>query len=273
MLIRRIVTLVAAAVLCCGIGAAPTLADTSTVNVTSGGGWVGLSGSVRGSTSQKTGTAKGSTGSASTPAELAASVKQTVNLAICLIENQTLDVATGRCNVPPPGTPTPATPPKPSRAAVETVAISLIAQLNIPDPSLKLGPEPSNNEWNMAVVGLPVWLWTSEAASRRISVTRSGYTFTLTGRRTKVTYDPGDSTGTITCTATTPYPGASAAGKPSPTCGHTYQRPSIPGTYRVTARASWTVHWTALGYSGDVPLQVTSQRDVRVGELQSIRVA
>lgn len=173
-----------------------------------------------------------------------------------------------------PDGPAPAAPAAgPSYADVRAEVYSLLVRLGVPEPSIRLGPEPSANEWNMAVVGLPVWAWADEGTSRSASVTEFGYTFTLNAHRDAVVFDFGEGTAAISCSATAVYPGGSAAGLASPTCGHTYQRPSLPaGSFTVTARARWTVAWSALGYSGTIPLQLSSRRSVRVGELQSVRV-
>lgn len=53
-----------------------------------------------------------------------------------------------------------ATPARPSKAEVEATVRSLAGELRMPVPSIVIGPDPAANEWNMAVVGLPVWLWT-----------------------------------------------------------------------------------------------------------------
>lgn len=55
--------------------------------------------------------------------------------------------------------------PKPSRESVEQMVHSLSASLKVPAPTIQLGPEPSVNEWNMPVVGLPIWLWTDTPRS------------------------------------------------------------------------------------------------------------
>lgn len=166
-----------------------------------------------------------------------------------------------------------AAPAPPTFAETEAMVTRVLVQLEVPRPAIRIGPDPSVNEWNMAVVGYPLWLWTDEPAARAASVSAFGYTFDLSATRDSVTYDLGDGSAPVTCTATTPYPGGAAVvGVPSPTCGHTYVRPSLPaGTYLVRATARWTVSWSALGHSGTLPMPLTAMRRVPVGELQSIR--
>lgn len=170
----------------------------------------------------------------------------------------------------PPDAPGPAAP---SFAQAENMARSLQVVLNLDSPDIHIGPEPAANEWNMAVVGYPLWLWTTEATSRTATVTRYGYTFTLSARRTGVVFNMGDGTPSFTCATTTPYPGETAIGVSSPDCGHRYATPSLPtGTFSVRATAVWVVDWSMGTFSGSLPLRLSQARSVRVGELQSIQV-
>lgn len=163
--------------------------------------------------------------------------------------------------------------PAPTFAETEAMVTRVLVQLEVPKPSIRLGPDPAVNEWNIAVVGHPLWLWTDEPATRSATVSAYGYDFDLSARRDSVTFDPGDGSAAITCASATPYPGGAAVvGQRSPDCGHVYTRPSLPaGSYVVRATARWTVSWSALGYSGTLPMPLTSMRRVPVGELQSIR--
>ena len=187
-------------------------------------------------------------------------------------------LSTGVC-FEAPGTPAPVAAASPSASAtwpsysqVEQVARQVVVQLRIPDPEIRLGPDPSVNEWNMAVIGLPVWVWTTEPATRSASLSVGGYDFRLSARRTAVAFDFGDGTPALRCTQMAAYPGPDSAGLASPCCGHTFTRPSLPtGAFTMTARAEWHVEWSAMGYSGTLPLRATAQRPVRVGELQSLR--
>ena len=174
----------------------------------------------------------------------------------------------------PPNTPQPSddTATKLTQAQVAALVTHLVVQLQLPHPHTQIGPDPSLNEWNMAVVGYPLWLWTTEPTTRTATLTVSGHTFTLNAHRTTTDFNLGDGT-TITCTNTTPWPDQPTLGQPSPTCGHTYTHPSLPaGTYTITTTAHWTVHWTALNYTGDLTLPLTTTRTIRVGELQSLRI-
>ncbi len=165
--------------------------------------------------------------------------------------------------------------PRPSRSQVQTLVKTVIAKMQVPKPTIQVGPDPSVNEWKMAVVGYPLWLWTSEAPTQSTTTTEAGITLTLNATRTAVTFDMGDGSAPLTCATATPYrkPASMDHPEPSPDCGYVYQRPSLPTrSYTVTASAQWTVAWTGAGYSGTLPLQLTAQRPLPVGELQSVRV-
>ncbi len=182
-------------------------------------------------------------------------------------------LSTTGCN--PTDTPTtPTRPTAPTRADAETIARTLISRLQLPTPTIQIGPDPSLNKWNMAIVGVPYWIWTDTPTTLTTQVTGYGITITLNATRTHLTIAPGDGT-TLTCTTTTPYPPTTPVGAASPTCGHTYTWPSRTqaapqGTYPLTITAHWNIHWTALGYTGDLPLTTTDTRNLPVTELHAL---
>ncbi|WP_052462551.1 hypothetical protein [Nigerium massiliense] len=142
--------------------------------------------------------------------------------------------------------------------------------LYLPDPEIKVAPDPSVNEWNMAVVGYPLWLWVPTADSVESSATNDGLTFDMTATRKSVTFDMGDGS-TVTCEEMTPFDDSVEPGTPSPTCGYVYQKPSLPNeNYTVRATTEWTVRWSSMGFSGDLPGTTTSTTTIPVGELQSV---
>ena len=169
---------------------------------------------------------------------------------------------------------TPTRPATPTRADAEAIARTLISRLQLPEPQPHLGPDPSLNEWNMAVVGVPYWIWTDTPTTLTTRVTGYGITITLNATRTHLTLTPGDGT-THTCTTTTPYPTTAAIGATSPTCGHTYTWPSRTkttphGTYPLSLTAHWNIHWTALGHTGTIPTTTTATHDLPVTELHAL---
>lgn len=159
----------------------------------------------------------------------------------------------------------------PSRADVERLVRGLAATLEVPEPTIRLGPEPSVNEWDMAVVGLPVWLWTEVPRSVSSTNTGSGMTISLTASLDRLVFDLGDGSQ-VACGQWTAYVPANA-GEVSPTCGYVYQKPSPPqADYTLMATAEWTAQWSAMGYSGTLPLRSSATRSVAVGELQAVVV-
>lgn len=157
-------------------------------------------------------------------------------------------------------------------AIAQAVARQATLSLELPEPTIKLGPDPSVNKWDMAVVGFPLWVWTEDPDSVSATVTENGITINIQATRDNVTFDFGDG-ATLTCTTMSPLPSSYEAGDPSPTCGHTYEAPSLPkGDYTITATARWTFAWSALGYSGTLPGEVTATRSVPVGELQAVLI-
>lgn len=168
---------------------------------------------------------------------------------------------------PPPGQPA-----RPPRQGAEAVAREVVARLQLPPANPQVGPDPSWNEWNMAVVGHPLWLWVDGQNTLASSNSAYGIDVTLTASHERTTFAMGDGT-TVTCASTQPYPrGAVEAGTPSPVCGHTYQKAPQHGTYLVSATTHWRVAWSAAGYTGTLSTTMTASRDLPVGELQAVVV-
>lgn len=172
------------------------------------------------------------------------------------------------CSAPLPGEA--ARPAPPTRAEVESVARSLLGRLQIPEATPFVGPDPSVNEWGMAVVGYPLWLWTPDMAPFSTTVSGQGLSIAMSAQPVATTFSMGDGRS-VTCATTQPYPAGTVPGTPSPVCGHVYETPSLPGgTYTVTATTQWSVAWSALGYSGTLPVSRTASRSLPVGELQAV---
>ena len=143
--------------------------------------------------------------------------------------------------------------------------------LRLPDPTPRFGPDPSVNEWNMLVVGYPIWLWTDRPVRVSATATHDGLTMSLTAEWTSTRFEMGDGHG-LTCADTTPYPRRpDRYGVGSPTCGYVYQERSGPGRgYTVTATTRWLVTWSAGGRSGALTTGYTGQRSLPIGELQAL---
>ncbi|MDN5571229.1 MAG: hypothetical protein L0G22_08255 [Propionibacteriaceae bacterium] len=171
-----------------------------------------------------------------------------------------------------PAAPVASQPVAPPAAVVRSLAREAVLTMELPSPEVRVGPDPSVNEWDMAVVGYPLWLWTETAASVEASTTQYGITIVMSAVRDRVVFDMGDG-NTMTCRGMSRLPGGTKAGTPSPDCGYAYSWPSLPeGDYTVTATSQWSVTWSALGYSGTVPVEVSATRELPVGELQAVIV-
>lgn len=165
---------------------------------------------------------------------------------------------------------------KPSLArlarSLSQVARTLIVKLQLPDPTPRFGPDPSVNEWKMAAVGYPLWLWTDGPTAVSSRVRAYGITFTLRADWQSTTFDMGDG-HQVTCTRTLVYPTTTKPGRKSPSCGYTYLTSSLPkGNYTVTATTNWRISWSALGQSGSVPGSHSGQWSLPVGELNALVV-
>lgn len=150
------------------------------------------------------------------------------------------------------------------------IATSLAVQLHLPDTTPIFGPDPNNNEWKMLTVGFPVWLTTQGPRHKATSASAQGITFRLTADLQSTTFAMGDGSQ-VTCTAMTPFTASSKAGSASPTCGHTYTKPSLPkGSYTVTATANWLINWSVDGFSGSFPMSYSDSAQLAIGELQAL---
>ncbi len=165
---------------------------------------------------------------------------------------------------------------KPSQAkligSLSQVARTLIVKLQLPDPTPRFGPDPSVNEWKMAAVGYPLWLWTDGPRTVSSRVRAYGVTFTLRADWLSTTFDMGDG-HRVTCARTLVYPSSTKPGRKSPACGYTYLTSSLPrGNYTVTATTNWRINWSALGQSGSLPGSHAGQWSLPVGELNALVV-
>lgn len=169
-----------------------------------------------------------------------------------------------------------ATPP----AGIDAVAVELaqqaVAEMQMDAASINLAPRRGT----MAVVGIPVWIWTTKTAQtwgpQTRTVAAEGVSVTATGHVSSLTIETGDG-ASVSCPdggeAYTTADGASAA----PECGHTYTVPStgqIGGVYRLRATSVWSVTWTATpgGDAGAMAFTFTDALDLAVGTAQALVV-
>ncbi len=176
-------------------------------------------------------------------------------------------------NIRPAGNPAdpakPAAPPAPVVSPQQAAYIAS-ARLRLTAPKPVIGPPPSINRWKMAAVGYPMWLW-AEGNLDPAPVADSVYDLgvSLDARLVKVVYEMGDG-HKVTCTdVSRRWNAGVAAAAPSPVCGYTYQRPSLPeGEYTITANAVWAVDWSVNNTTGTIPFYQSASTQLPVGELQ-----
>ena len=167
----------------------------------------------------------------------------------------------------------PAAPGQPAAAPAlspQEVAYIATARLRLTPPKPMIGPPPEINEWDMAAVGYPLWLWAEgnlDPAPVSDSVLDIGVS--LDAHLVKVVFDMGDG-HKVSCTDLgTKWTRAVKPSTESPSCGYTYTRPSLPaGSYTVTADAVWAVDWNINGTTGTIPLFQSASTEIPVGELQ-----
>ena len=152
----------------------------------------------------------------------------------------------------------------------EQAAWVAIARLRLTPPKPGIGPSPDLNEWHIAAVGYPYWLWAEGNLNPApVSTTVGPLTVRLQAHLASTTFDLGDGTS-LTCTdLTRRWTPAVAPGAASPACGHTYTQPSLPdGRYTITAHSTWAVDWSVNGVGGTIPLYQDAATTLPVGELQ-----
>jgi hypothetical protein len=152
------------------------------------------------------------------------------------------------------------------------VARRLVARIRLPDPAPQFGPDPEVNEWRMAAVGFPLWLWTAGPGVVTDRVRAFGVSFVLRARWVSSRFEMGDG-HSVVCRRMQPYRSGVRPGRAAPDCGYVYGRASLPGgSFTVRATTNWRIGWSALGVSGTMPASVTGTRELPVGELNALVV-
>ena len=148
------------------------------------------------------------------------------------------------------------------------LAAQAVARLSVPAPAIMISPHPSDNQWGVSAVGLPLWVWADDPGPLTATVTEQGINIVMQANRGSVQFDWGDATSSV-CNQMRPRPANLDPLTPSPDCGHTYLR---RGDYTITATAGWAVTWQALGQSGTLPLSSSATSAIPVREFQSLVV-
>lgn len=129
-------------------------------------------------------------------------------------------------------------------------------------------------------VGIETWMWIENSKDKTargpqsVTAEAGGVSVTLDAMLLYVDYDMGDG-NKKRCRPTGLRYSTQVGRKPSPDCGYVYEKMSPDegkGTYRITSTAHWEVSWTGAGQSGVIPMETTSTRGLRVGEIQVLNV-
>jgi hypothetical protein len=159
---------------------------------------------------------------------------------------------------------------QPNRITAGQAAAIAVARLKLPTIAPGIGPSPDLNQWNMAAVGYPLWLWADGPTHvGPISDSVAGLSVSLDAEVSSLTFRMGDG-HMVTCAGTGhPWTTAVEPGTQSPDCGYAYSEPSLPDdAYTVAAIANWAVTWTSNGQSGVINVPVVDTTQLPVGELQ-----
>lgn len=169
----------------------------------------------------------------------------------------------------------PAPPDPVTQADAEAAARRVLASIGLEAIDLGMQPRGDTTE-RIGFVGWETWLWADSPSDKQwgpvtASATDSGIAVTLTAGASRVQWDMGDGE-TVSCGRGTAWSSARTQGGKnvaSPDCGYVYLE---DGRYTVTATSTWSVDWSATGFTGTLPLQLSRSADVIVGELQSVSV-
>ena len=144
----------------------------------------------------------------------------------------------------------PAEPVEPVAGLPEIVSQASL-ELGVPTPVVRLGPDPSWNQWKLLAVGLPIWLWTEGVQPQSAATSAEGIDIQMQAAPGGATVDWGDGT-VIWCATMTSKTRYTDPLLMSPDCGHKYEH---PGDYTITVTQQWIVDWAALDQKGQLQLQ------------------
>jgi hypothetical protein len=158
----------------------------------------------------------------------------------------------------------------PIRITAGQAAAIAVARLQLPRIPPGIGPSPDINQWNMAAVGYPLWLWADGPTHvGPISDSVAGLSVSLEAEVSSLTFRMGDGHVVRCAGSGHPWTAAVQPGTKSPNCGYSYAKPSLPDSaYTVAAIANWAVTWTSNGQSGGINVPAVDATALPVGELQ-----
>ncbi|WP_410633808.1 hypothetical protein [Amycolatopsis sp. cmx-4-83] len=151
------------------------------------------------------------------------------------------------------------------------LAEQAIAEMGLSAPDIRLAPPASSPRG--ATIGFPVWMWTERREETTGPVTRTAsagpITVTATATLGGIDWSMGDG-ATVRCAG----PGTAftddRAGRPSPSCGHSYRDLVPGGTAAVDATSRWEIRWSGGGQSAFKTLALTSSARLAVREIRTL---
>lgn len=170
----------------------------------------------------------------------------------------------------------PAAPEEAVTAAdAEAAARQVAASIGL--EAIDMGMVPRGTSKQVMMVGWHTWLWADQPSLTQwgpvtASGSASGVNVTLDARVTEVVWDMGDGSRVSCGMGRRWTDGGSRGGLnvASPECDYVYRE---DGYYTVTATSRWRVDWSAAGFSGSLPLELSRSVEVIVCELQAVNVA
>lgn len=163
-------------------------------------------------------------------------------------------------------------PAAPEAPDPEDLARRLLASIEFEAPGLGMFPRGDTRE-RMGYVGWNMWLWADPSSSLqwgpvRESISEGGVSVSLTAQVREMVWDMGNGDA-VSCGKGRPWAEAATGGRnvASPDCGYVYEE---DGYYTVIATSVWRVEWSGGGRSGTLPLSLSREAEIMVGELQSL---
>lgn len=151
------------------------------------------------------------------------------------------------------------------------LAEQAIAEMSLSAPDIQLSP--SANSPRGATIGFPVWMWTARREATTGPVTRTAtagpISVTATATLARIDWSMGDETTTRCSNPGTPFTD-DQAGKPSPTCGHVYERLVAGGVAEINATSRWEISWSGGGQSAFRTLNLTSSARLALREVRTL---
>ncbi len=151
------------------------------------------------------------------------------------------------------------------------LAEQAIAEMDLSAPDIRLAP-PADSPRG-ATIGFPVWMWTARREATTGPVTRTAtagpISVTATATLARIDWSMGDGTTTRCPGPGTPFT-EDQAGKPSPTCGHTYERLVPGGVAEISATSRWEITWSGGGQSAFRTMSLTSSAQLPVREVRTL---